>query len=156
MNFTNASAIESVVWQMRLADYPRARRRAQIDELANGFPPYTDQEAEQESLEVNTNDLTLSKILHDARRQFGTAHLTPDPLFTVALDYGPAWQRQKWEGRIVKNLNRQIKRSLPYLEARRNVFANVCRHGIGPVAWEDRDYWAPEATGIEEIGRAHV
>lgn len=151
MKFTTASAVESVVWQMKLADYPRGLRRAKIDELANGFPPYTEQEAREENLEVNTNDLTLSKILHDARRQFGIAHLTPDPLFTISLDFGPAWQRQKWQGIITKNLNRKIKKSLSYLESRRSVFANVVRQGPGPVAWEDRDMWCPEATPIEDI-----
>lgn len=151
MKFKNASAIESIMWQMRLADYPRSRRRAQIDELANGFPPYTEQEATAEGLEVNTNDLTLSKILHDARRQFSVAHLTPDPLYTVTLDYGPVWKRQKWQSSITKNINRIIKGSLPYLEARRSVFANVVRQGPGPMAWDDQDYWAPEAVAIEDI-----
>lgn len=151
MKFSSGSAIESVMWQMRLADYPRATRRAKIDELANGFPPYTEDEARQEGLEVNVNDLTMSKILHDARRQFSVAHLTPDPLFSVTLDYGPIWKRQKWQATITKHINRVIKNNLPYLEARRSVFANVVRQGIGPVAWDNRDHWAPEAVAIEDV-----
>jgi hypothetical protein len=151
MEFTHAQAVEQVVWQMRLADWPRAQNRARINNLANGWPPYDEAEVSANKIAVNYNDLSLSNISHNARRQLSNALITPDPLFTVELDYGPAWQRREWAGLIQSRVNKIIRGSLPYMEARRSVFALLVLHGIAPSSWPDSYCWCPEADGVEDI-----
>lgn len=150
MQFKNASAIESLTWEMRLADYPRSLNRAKINDLANGWPPYTEQEVQDNSVEVNVNYLDFSNIAHNARRQFTTAFLNPDPLFTVSVDYGPVYRRREWGERITREINKVIKQSLPYMEVRRSTFASLVLHGIGPSIWRDKESWCPLAIGVED------
>jgi hypothetical protein len=151
MKFTTAAACEQVVWEMRLADYPRALNRSRMNNLYNGAPPYSDEEQRQNRINTNVNSLEGTKILHDARRQFATAFMTADPLFTVTLDYGPVWKRREWGTRITTEINKRIKASLPYLECRRSVFALNVLHGIAPAIWEDRERWCPDPRGIEDV-----
>ena len=151
MNFSSPQLVEEVVWTLRLADFPRAQNRARINNLANGWPPYDEAEVAANQIAVNYNDLSLSNIAHNARRQLANAFLAPDPLFTVELDSGPVWQRRGWSATIQNELNRIIKGSLPYLECRRSVFAQLVLHGIGPSSWPDAYTWCPEADGVEDI-----
>ena len=151
MKFKDSAAVEELTWELRLADYERARNRARINDLFNGAPPFTDDEVAKNNIETNVNFLEPSKIAHDARRQFYNAFLSPDPLFTVGIDRGPRHKRQEWSSRITQGINRKMKRSLPYLEARRSTFASTVLHGIGPCLWEDREDWCPDALGIEDV-----
>lgn len=151
MEFKTEAAVDAVVYQMRIMDFPRGLNRALINELINGFPPYSDDEVSENNINTNVNFLEAAKITHDARRQFANAFLNPDPLFNVSLDYGPQWQRQKWSNRMTKELNKIIKGSLPYMETRRSVFAMDVAHGIGPSRWNDRQLWCPVETGIEDV-----
>jgi hypothetical protein len=151
MQFENASAVEQIVWQLRLADYPRAQNRALINSLFNGVPPFTEEEQEVNNQSTNYNDLSATKIDHDARSQFDNAFLAPNPLFTVNLDYGPAYKRQEWSGRITKEINKRILNSEEYLDLRQGVFASVVLHGIGPAMWEDRYSWCPVELGVEDV-----
>ena len=57
MQFKSARAIEQLVWNMRLADYPRSLDRARIDSLANGSPPYPLDEAEKAVFNVSERRL---------------------------------------------------------------------------------------------------
>ena len=95
MNFTRADIVEQVVWQMRLADYPRATNRALINDLANGVPPYTQQEVAQNNISTNVNFLELTRISHDARRQFYNAFSVPFPFFDVGIDIDPKHRKQE-------------------------------------------------------------
>lgn len=151
MNFTHAASVEALVWQMRLSDWPRAQNRARINNLANGFPPYDEAEVLANKIAVNYNDLSMSNIAHNARRQLSNALLAPDPLFTVELDYGPKWKKKDWAGVITQHLNKIIKGSLPYMETRRSMFAQLVLHGIAPSSWSDKYTWCPEADGVEDI-----
>lgn len=151
MKFTTAAACEQIVWEMRLADYPRGLNRARMNNLYNGAPPYTDEEQTQNRIVTNVNSLEGTKILHDARRQFATAFTTSDPLFTADVDHGPVWKRREQGSRVTLLINKLVKASLPYLECRRSVFAMNVLHGIGPSMWEDKELWCPDPRGIEDV-----
>lgn len=150
MQFKTASAIESLVWELRLSDFPRSLNRSKIDALFEGFPPYSDQEVQDNSIDVNINWLEGSKLAHDVRAQLTTAMLTPDPLFTVNVDYGPLYRRRDWGDIITTQLNRIIKKSLTYMEVRRSTFASLVLHGIGPAVWQNKQNWCPQAIGVED------
>lgn len=145
--------MEQVCWQLRLADWPRAQNRAMLNELYNGFPPYSGSEQRQNHNRIitNVNFLEGTKILHDARRQFATAFSGADQLFTVNVDYGPPWKRREWGAIITREMNKLVKDSRKYLNCRDSVFAGNVLHGIGPVKWADRHSWCPTAKGIEDI-----
>ena len=100
MRFLDSSAVEQVVFELKLADWPRGCNRALVNDLANGMPPYSDEEVKDNNLAVNTNFLTATELTHDARRQFSQAFLVPDPLIIVTTDAGPQWKRQGY-GQII-------------------------------------------------------
>jgi hypothetical protein len=151
MNFSNPQLVEEIVSELRLADWPRAKNRTRINELANGWPPYSEDEVAAGQIAVNYNDLSMSNIAHNARRQLSNAFLAPDPLFTVELDSGPVWKRRDWAASLQDKVNKKIKGSLRYLETRRSIFAQLVMHGIGPSSWPDAHAWCPESDGIEDI-----
>lgn len=151
MKFTTAESVEQVVWQCRLADWPRAQSRAMINRLFDGFPPYSYFEAEQNNIETNVNDLSGTIIDHSARRQIWNALCVPNPLFNVTVDYGAPHQRQEWSQIITREINNCIIKSPLYLELRDNVGAGMILHGIGPSIWEDSQKWLPTEVGIEDV-----
>jgi len=151
MNFKSAGAVESTVYCMLLADQPRANNRALINALFNGAPPYSEAEIDQNHGATNVNDLSATKIDADARAQFDNAFLVPDPLFTVNLDFGPAYKRLEWSAAITKAINRRIKNSEKFVELQQSVFANVVLHGPGPSIWNDREHWLQDPLGVEDV-----
>lgn len=151
MKFTRAADVEQCVWEMKLADFPRAQNRARIDFLFDGGPPYTDQEAAQNNLKVNYNDLNATKIDSDARGQWANALQNPGRFFTVNVDYGPQHLRQGWSERITNAINRRMKKSKQYYEMQDSIAGLAVLHGIGPSSWEDREKWCPTAHSIGDL-----
>lgn len=143
MNFKSAYDVENVIWNLKLADIPRAENRARIDNLFNGAPPYTPQEQEQNRVNTNVNDLSANRIFHDTTRQFSNAHLKPGSFFNVKLDSGPRHKRDEWGRIITTQINRRMKRSPFYRQTLRNVFGQLVLHGIGPVTWPNKFKWCP-------------
>lgn len=143
MEFKSAASIEEVVWNMKLMDLKRSSNRALINDLFNGLPPYTDVEQAQNRITTNVNWLDGNRIAHDARRQYSQAFLKPGNYFTVKVDRGPVHKRQEWSEIITVEANKRLKRSTPYAETLRNVFAQLVIHGVGPVTWGDRENWVP-------------
>lgn len=151
MNFSDPKVVEEIVWSMRQADLPRSSNRSLIDSLFNGYPPYTDEEAEENNIATNVNFLDGTRVAADARRQFSNAFLKTGNFFTVSTDAGPTHMRRVWSHIITTEMNRVMKRRLRYLEMMRSTFASVVLHGIGPVTWPDRDKWCPMALGIADV-----
>lgn len=151
MNFKSASAIESITWQMRLADYPRAQNRALVASLFDGAPPYTAEEERQNNIAINVNFLESTKVAHDARQQFANAVQKPGKFFTARLDSGPVHKRQEWGATVTNQINKAMKRCPRYYESLRSRFALLVLHGIAPSVWETADGWAPECLGVEDV-----
>jgi len=93
-DFDNARVVESCVWQMKLADYPRDLNRARIDRLYNGEPPYSEEEERDNQIEVNVNPLGGTKLAHDARSQLANGLMKPGKFANATTDYGPVHKRQ--------------------------------------------------------------
>lgn len=136
---------------MRLADWPRSVNRDRINKLFNGEPPFSKDYMEQNHSATNVNTLEAPEIAHDARLQYNTAVLGPDPLFNVTLDYGPKHKRQEWSSRITRYINKPIRDSVSHYELGRSVIASNVLHGIGPSMWEDRESWCGDPVGIEDV-----
>lgn len=151
MKFTDPKRALDTIKTMVEASGPRSRNRARINQLFNGDPPFTEQEAEENSIFTNVNFLEGTEIMHKARGQFTNAFLKPGKFFTVKLDTGPLWKRDEWSQIITNHINRAMKRSPRYFQSLQNQFAGVVLHGVGPVLWfRDRD-WCPKAYGIDDV-----
>lgn len=151
MKFNDASAVDQIAYEMRLADYPRSLDRERINELFNGFPPYTQQEAEENGVAINVNFLEGTRLSHDARMQFNGSFLKPGRFFMCTSDYGAKHKRTERSMVVTKEIARPMKRSSVYYETFRSRFALDVLHGIGPSAWDKRDFWCPDAYGIEDV-----
>ena len=147
MNFDVASAVDSVCYQMRVADYPRSKNRARINNLFNGVPPFSDDSTNK----INVNPLGGTIMAHDARAQFYGAFLRPARFFDAAVDTGPQHKRTGYNNVFTQQANKMMKGSLPYFETFRSKFALNVLHGIGPTIWPNRDSWAPKCYGVEDV-----
>jgi hypothetical protein len=154
MRFTKAQSVENIVWQMKLADIPRANNRTLIDLLYNGSPPYTERQVLQNSIQVNYNDLSGTKITQDAQGQYSQAVFSPAQYFSVRADRGPKHMRDEWSETITKGLRRAMKRGLKansYRENLRNVFAQLVLHGSAAMLWQDSEKWCPQMQAIADV-----
>lgn len=140
-----------MVWTMKLADLERGDNRRKINDLANGNPPYSDDEVKENNIGTNVNFLEATKLLLDARRQFTNGFIKPGFFFTINLQCGPKHQRSRHSKIITTEINRLMKRCPKYLECLRSQFAGVVLHGIGPTYWGDKHRWSPQALGIEDV-----
>ncbi len=150
MNFS-ASEIEQITWQMRLADWPRSQNRGRINDLFNGLPPFSQDYMQQNHAATNVNTLEAPEMAHDARLQYNTALLSPDPAFNVAIDYGAKHKRFEYGQKVTSFINKPIRESVEHYELGRSVIASNVLHGIGPSMWEDRDGWCGVPIGIEDV-----
>ncbi|HUD74811.1 MAG TPA: hypothetical protein VMQ76_07040, partial [Terracidiphilus sp.] len=148
MNFSEASMVEQVCYDMRLADFTRGKNRARINDLFNGVKPF---ESDEEN-PINVNFLGGTVLAHDARAQFNAAFTKPGKFFDARTDAGPAHKRSLYSTIVTKEVNKPMRRSLVYYETFRSKFAMDVLHGIGPSSWRSRDAWLPNAIGIEDVG----
>lgn len=151
MRFNDASEVEMICYQMRQADWPRGQNRARINDLFNGGPPYTEEEVQENRININVNDLSSTRISHDARAQLYGAFLKPGNYFKLSTDAGPVHKRSSRSAVVTKEMNKIMKRSLHYYECFRSKFAMDVLHGIGPSAWEDKEHWCPSPIGVEDV-----
>lgn len=151
MKFTNAAVAQSVIWQCRLADWPRSQQRARINSLVNGSPPYSAHEVKSNGISINVNFLESTRLSHDARLQFYNAMMKPGNYFSATTEFGPVHKRQEWNSIVTREMNAVMKKSLKYFEKHRSTFASVVLHGIGPSTWRDRHSWCPDARGVEDV-----
>lgn len=143
--------IDFVTWSMRDADFLRSKRRALIDALANGVPPYTEKEVSENGITVNVNDLSGTRSLHDARAQFNSAFMKPGAYFNCVTDTGVKHKRMGY-GRTVTNLAaKTMKKSLSYFECHRSKWAMTVLHGIAPCVFQDADCVFPRPIGIDNV-----
>lgn len=151
MDWNDARVLDSICYDMVLGEYPRSQNRARIAEIANGVPPYTEQEVEDNNIEVNVNDLSMTRLLHDARAQFYNGFMKTGNRFTMTTDMGDRDKRAERSAIVTKAINRVIKKSTPNFEYMRSKFGLLTLHGIAPGVWENEDVWCPLALGVEDV-----
>ncbi len=138
MRFDQASQVEQIVDDMRLADLPRASNRAVLDKLYSGFPTYDDATAEENGIQVNKNFLEGPNLIAQGRKQWNRAMLGPGNYFTVTLDSGAPHKRREWSHTITRNINRMYKREPDYMEYMRGMGGTAILHGIAPAIRETK------------------
>jgi len=151
MNWDHSDYVDSVCTQLRQSDYYRGQNRALIDQLANGAQPFSPEEADENGIEVNYNDLSLTRSAHDGRSQLANAFMKPGNYFKCTTDMGPGHRRADYGAIVTREMNRIMKRSLSYFECYRSKFALDILHGIGPSVWQNPDKWCPKSVGIDDV-----
>jgi len=151
MKFDLPEQVESVCFQMRQGDWPRGQNRALINDLFNGLPPYSLEEAEADGRNVNVNFLESTRLGHEGRTQFYQAFQKPGNYFTCSTDTGAPHKRSEYGNIVTRQINRIMKRSIPYMECLRSKFAMDVLHGIAPAGFRDSQRWRPDAIGIEDV-----
>jgi hypothetical protein len=152
MKFDDAAAVESICYDIRLADFPRGKNRERINNLFNGVPPFSEEDADKNNITINVNFLEGTVMSHEARAQFYSAFLSPGKYFNATTDLGPMHKRDIISNTVTQQMNKVMKRSMRYFETFRSKFAMNVLHGIGPANWRNRDEWCPRAVGIEDVG----
>jgi phage baseplate assembly protein W len=147
----DARLLDSISYDLVLGEFPRSRDRAAINAVANGSPPYSQQEVEENSISVNVNNLAMTRLLHDGRAQFTNAFTKPGYFFRMTTDMGPRSKRTEYGAILTKLINQKLKRSIGYFEVMRSKFAQLVLHGISPAVWETEDKWCPRAIGVEDL-----
>lgn len=150
MRYT-AADIDYACQNFRDADWSRGKRRALINANANGVPPLTEEQAKQEKLPVNFNDLSELRELHNARAQFSTAITKPGNFFTARTDAGARHKRVGYGTTVTREIAKVMKRSLPYFESLRSKIGSVVLHGISPCVFPNSDGWRSRARGVEDV-----
>ncbi len=151
MKFDDPEVIESICYQMRLAEYPRGKNRLLVNNLFNGAPPWSAVEEEENGVNININFLEGPRIAHDVRSQFYQSILKPGKYFSCTTDDGPTHKRLEWGTIVTNEINKILKRSLVYSESQRSKIAMNVLHGISPCGWRDDQAWCPYAMGIEDV-----
>jgi hypothetical protein len=150
-DFNDARFLDSTSYDLVLGDANRAYHRKLINSLANGSAPYTEEECESNQIRINVNDLSMPRLLHDARSQFANGFLGQMRYFTATTDWGPLHKRSLNGSIQTKEANRLIKEDLSYFETQRSSFASLTLHGISPGIWETTERAIPRAIGVEDV-----
>ena len=150
MKFT-ARSIEELVWSGRLNDFTRGRDRARIDSLFNGAPPFPPDEAEANGIAVNVNDLSATRLAHEARMQLFQGFNKPGNFFTARTDMGTPDRRTERGITVTKGIMRCMKPSDDYYEVLQSKLALLVLHGKGPGMWQNGDDWCPKALGLSDV-----
>ena len=61
------------------------------------------------------------------------------------------WKQREYSQKITMALRRIMKKSLPWYELRRSVFASTVLHGIGPSTWANSYSWCQIPLGIGDV-----
>lgn len=151
MKFASADDVRAVVEDMRRSDIPRSTNRSLVNDVFNGSPPFTEEEARDNHIDSNVNFLEGTTIAHRARSTWNNAMLKPGNRFTVSIDRGPSWKRQAYGATITSKINKPLRKSRRYTELTRATGAQVVLHGIGPVWWCKPTHWTPDEISLEDM-----
>jgi hypothetical protein len=151
VDFNDCRLLDQIAYDLILGDAPRGLNRSKISELANGVPPFTEQQVQDNNIEVNFNDLTATRRLHDARVQMANGLMKTGNYFTLKCDTGPRHKRDDWSTIATSLIGKRMKRSIDYYEALRSKIGLLVLHGISPAVWETEDKWCTKPLGVEDV-----
>jgi hypothetical protein len=67
LQWNDADLLSQIAYDLILGDSTRAANRALINALANGAPPYSTKEEQDNNIRINVNNLTHTRLLQEAR-----------------------------------------------------------------------------------------
>jgi hypothetical protein len=151
VSFETSNEIWFTIYQMVMADVPRAQNRARINDLFVGEPPFTDEECVDNKIFCNVNWLEPRRAMATAQLQARQAYLKTPRYFDVSLDTGPRAKRTEWGEILTREINISLKNSHPFTNVRKSQISSSLMHGPGHAVWTKKENWCPVARGIEDI-----
>lgn len=139
-----------ISYDLVLGSVKRDLDRARINRLANGEAPYTREEVEENHIQVNCNNLNMTRQTHDARSTYASGFLQNGLYFTAKTDMGARHKRDEYGQIVTKAANRPLLESIPYFENLRAKFGQLVLHGIAPSVWEREQVVLPRPIGVED------
>lgn len=140
----SASSARSLLSNLLDSDRLSDERRAEIQGIIDGNPPYKDEdlrEAEQED-RVNVNWGHAEAKVDNATIPYFDAIVSVPEFVKVQTAYGKnKQQRDKWSRIINKHLHNTLSKSKRFLLTQQLVQRNLVIHGIGTGSWRDSKDW---------------
>lgn len=151
MEYDNAQQLDMIGSDLVWADWRRGQNRALINSLANGDPPYTQEEAESGNVKVNFNNLKLCSLAHESRSTFGNGFFQQGQYITMRTDWAPKHKKDVFSRIVERQANIPLIESIEYFEALQNKFASLVLHGIAPSIWRNSYELIPEALSVGDL-----
>jgi hypothetical protein len=151
MNFSTVKHVTDTIFSSDEVERIRAENRVKVDQMFNGAPPLSADEAKKWNLKVNVNFGEGPVLAAHARRQYTNAFQRPGVAFRVTLPLAPDEKATEWAMEITEFINRILKRSKPYFHLKLNQFSSVVAHGPGAQLWDDNDSWCPDFMPIGDL-----
>lgn len=138
-NYSDPSKVSLITETMQTVETRRAMDRALIDNMMNGGPPYSEDEAAKLGMQDwNINWGEGGKLLDDANRQINGALIFKPRLAILTLQRGKPEKRHRKSEVATKHFNNLFQRKA---SGRRHQFllrsrnASCALHGIGAIMW---------------------
>lgn len=151
MNFKDAQKVLATIQATDDAAYRQGQNRAKINNLFNGAPLLSMDDAKKMGLKVNCNMGEAPVLGQNGRRQYHNAFLSRNQYFTVRLPDAPPEKQVEWSSFITRKINKPLKRSLQYFELQRSKWAAVLLHGYAPTVYFNRFRVFPEFVALEDF-----
>jgi len=151
MIFSDCSKVLATIRATDEAARKQGNNRAKINQIFNGAPLLTDEDAKKLGLKINCNFGEAPVLGQHGRRQYQNAFLSRSNFFTVRLPDAPPEKQADWSAFITKRINKPLKRSLKYFELQRSKWAAVLPHGYAPCLYPDNYCVQPDFVPLEDF-----
>lgn len=151
MNFGTPAQVQDTIRSADESERVRGVNRVKVNDLFNGVPPLTDDEAKKWNLRINTNFGEGPMLAASGRRQYESAFLGPQNFFKVTIPDAPPEKATEWGLFITRKINKILKDCEEYTHVHEYKWASVLSHGVGAQIWHDDECWIPEFVAIEDL-----
>lgn len=148
MNFTTAEQVQSTIRQGDYVARVQSDNRTKTNNLFNGFPPLSPEEAKRSNVRLNVNWGEAARIAQHGIRQYLKAFLGPKNFFRITLPDAPVEKAIGWEIFMTRSINRIMKKSRKYMHVHKYKWNSVLLHGLGPTLWYDDEKWCPDYISL--------
>lgn len=152
--FASPEKVAEICEEMQRVESLRAKDRALIDNLANGGRPYTPEEVERYSIQINVNWGGLNKKTQDANRQINNATLHVGRFASFKSKGGHPEKRDEYSRKFTENMHAPLKRGgsgKRHYFLLRNRNAMLTLHGLGPILWMNDYGWLGRNVALEDL-----
>lgn len=138
---------------LRTAATADSANRAKINQLFDGFPPYTPEEEKKYNVKVNANFLEGTRHVHYARSTIYNALVGTSRFFDLRLRHSVNPDMDDvWVSKLTQIINDIIRSSPKYHETLRSQIAQDVLHGRGVVMWTTlHDDWCPISIALDDF-----
>ncbi len=151
MNFTKPELVLQTIRAGDSVEQIRGENRTKVLRAANGFPPFSKEEADRIGIKVNVNWGETQVIIAHAVAQLISAFMGNREFFTVKLPLAPADYKSDWEAKITAAINKPMRESLEFFELGFSRWISVAMNGVGAMCWTNKQKWLPRFVPLSDL-----